>query len=951
MTKLLGSRVLTPLVIAALLVLPALAFAQEATLSGTITDSTGGVLPGVTVTALHEATGNTFVAVADDRGAFRLPVRTGVFRVTVELSGFATATRTVELLLGQTVVLNLQLAPSTVQESVTVTGEAPLVDVTSSTVSGNIDPRQMQELPVNGRNWQDLSLLAPGSRANSAGESPVPRDTGAYQINMDGQQITNNVAGSAFGNPRYSRDSIAEFEFVANRFDATQGRSSGVQLNAISKSGTNTPSGSFSGYFRSDRFNAADSVAHRVLPYSDQQVSTTFGGPIRKDRVHFFLNYEYEREPQTFIYTTPYPRFNFDQTGTRVEHKAGARFDFQFSPKMRFALRGNKWTHALPYDPRYTGGGDKTPSSAVSLDRGMDQLFSTLTNVIGTRAVNEVKLGYAGFNWNEKSYVNWPNHPAGFGVGAPSIQMRGLTIGETHNQTPQKIGQELYSVRDDYTVSYNAGGRHDMKVGGEFLNDATWMFVCNRCNGLLDAQGGPIPANIESLFPNLMDVSTWNIASLSSISRKYVVGVGSWRQNPPRKVYGGWVQDDWSIRKRLTLNLGVRYDLETGVFAEKIEFLPFLQANRPSDTNNFGPRVGFAYSVNDRTVIRGGAGKYFGEISGQPSFWTKRYTEQIHPEILYDGRPDFAVNPFNGPYPTYAQALATTCSVSRTPTCVRREIPSQLAASDLQIAYSYQGSVGVQRQIARTASVEADYVTTRARAELYQRPNINLTYNPATGVNYPFTDISRRPYPDFGLVNQFRSDGWSNYHALQAAVTRRMSNGWQASATYLLAMLKDAQSSPAPFAVAPDLGGEYSLAASDQRHRAVFNGIWQLPHAFQLSGLYFFGSGERMSTSYGGDLRATGATGGRLRPDGTVMPRNALVGDPIHRVDMRIQRKFALAPHAAFDGILEVFNVFNHANYGSYVTAESNARYGTPSSNTNVAYQPRMVQLGFRATF
>jgi hypothetical protein len=104
-------------------------------------------------------------------------------------------------------------------------------------------------------------------------------------------------------------------------------------------------------------------------------------------------------------------------------------------------------------------------------------------------------------------------------------------------------------------------------------------------------------------------------------------------------------------------------------------------------------------------------------------------------------------------------------------------------------------------------------------------------------------------------------------------------------------------------------------------------------------------------TNYGGDLRATGATLGRLRPDGTVMPRNSLVGHPVHRVDVRIQRRFALARHASVDGILEVFNLFDHANYGSYITAESNARYGTPSSNTNVAYQPRMMQLGFRATF
>src|SRR5258706_8107369 len=212
------------LIVTLLLLLPSVAFAQEATISGTVTDSTGGVLPGVTVTAVHEATGNTFVAVTDGRGIFRLPVRTGAMRLTAELAGFTTVARTIELLLGQTAVVNLQMSPSTISESVTVTGEAPLIDVSSSTASGTIDPRQMQELPVNGRNWQDLSLLAPGSRANAAGESPIPRDTGAYQINMDGQQITNNVAGSAFGNPRYSRDAIAEFEFVANRFDATQGR-------------------------------------------------------------------------------------------------------------------------------------------------------------------------------------------------------------------------------------------------------------------------------------------------------------------------------------------------------------------------------------------------------------------------------------------------------------------------------------------------------------------------------------------------------------------------------------------------------------------------------------------------------------------------------------------------------------------------------------------------------
>jgi len=953
MTITLGSRILRQLIlILAFVVVPVVGSAQEATLSGTITDSTGGVLPGVTVTALHEATGNTFVAVTDDRGAFRLPVRTGIYTLTAELAGFTTVSRSgLELLVGQQAVVSLQMAPSTVQESVTVTGEAPLLEVTQSRIGGNIDPRQMQELPVNGRNWQDLAMLVPGSRANAGGDSPLPRDTGAYQINMDGQQITDNVAGSGFGNPRFSRDAIAEFQLITNRFDATQGRSNGVQVNAISKSGTNTPSGSFSGYFRDQKLNAADFVAHRVLPYSDQQVSTTYGGPIRKDRLHFFLNYEYEREPQTFIYTTPYPSFNFDQTGTRREYKAGLRVDSQFSPKMRLAVRGNLWQHHLPYDPRYTGGGDKTPSSAVALDRHMDELLATLTNVVTNRIVNEVKLGFARYDWHEYSYVKWAGHPAGLGVGAPSIGLRGLTIGETHNQTPQIIAQDTYSGRDDFVTSFNKGGRQDVKLGGEYMFDMTSMYVCNRCNGNLDVQGGPIPANIESLFPNLMDAGTWNLAPLSPITRSYTLGVGTFHEDAPRKVYAAWAQDDWAMTRHLTLNLGLRYDLETGIWAEWIALPPFLKAGRPSDTNNFGPRVGFAYQVTDRTVIRGGVGKYFGEVSGQPAFWLIRYTHQIFPQILNDGRPDFAANPFNGQTPTYEQAKAQTCAVTPGPNCVRQAIPSQLAAPDLQFPSSLQSSIGFQRQLASTTALEADYVFTGGRHELFTRPNANLSYNPATGVNYPYTDVSHLPYPDFGLVNQFRSDGWSNYNGLSVGLTKRMSNRWQGSATYLLSALRDAISSPAPFRVAPDLGGEYSLAATDQRHRVVLNGIWQAGHGFQLSGLYFYGSGMRYDTSYGGDLRNTGASGGRLRPDGTIVPRNNLVGAPLHRVDLRIVRKFPLTGHVNADGILEVFNLFNHANYGSYVTQESARNYGQPTGNTNVAYLPRMVQLGFRFTF
>jgi hypothetical protein len=275
------------------------------------------------------------------------------------------------------------------------------------------------------------------------------------------------------------------------------------------------------------------------------------------------------------------------------------------------------------------------------------------------------------------------------------------------------------------------------------------------------------------------------------------------------------------------------------------------------------------------------------------------------------------------------------------------------------ITYSHQASVGVQRQIGSTTSVQADYTYSGGRHEYYNT-NMNLTYDPATGVNYRFSDVTRRAYPAYGLLGIERYARRSNNHGLETAVTKRFSHRWQASGTYTLSGYWDAEANPitygqqlVPFAVAPDLGGEYGLAVGDQRHRAVFSGIWDAGYGFQLSGLYFFGSGARLSNSWGGDLRDTGDPqySGRLRADGTIVPRDSFVGKPVHRVDMRIQRRLRLGGRAGVDGILEVFNLFNHANYGSYTTTQSNARYGQPTQNSNVAYQPRTMQLGFRATF
>ena len=974
------------LLVCAVLLLPVSALAQEATFVGAITDSTGAVLPGVTIVAVNDASGNTFTGVTDERGQFRLPVRVGNYRITAELSGFTTVMRTAQILVGQTTVVDAQMSPSTVQETVTVTGEAPLIDTSTSTIGANIDPRQVQELPINGRNWMDLTLLAPGARRNEGGGMAQFRQ-GYSQTNVDGQQITINYHSQTDSEqPGFSRDAIAEFEVIANRFDATQGRSQGVIVNAITKSGTNIFAGTFGGYFRDDRFNAEDFITQRVLPYSNQQVSTTFGGPIRRDRIHFFGAYEYEREPKTYTYTSPYPSFNIDQEFPTRVHKVLGRVDAQFTPQMRLSARVSYFHNLF-----YAGGGATShPSAGGTRQRSTPQYNGTFTQVLSNRSVNEIHAGATSYERQDAPAVRWkggqfPYRPVLNG-NAPVIQLRGYTIGANS----LNIFQYTQTVRDDYTTAYDWGGRHDVKFGGEYFRFKVDFGWCNRCMGEIDARLGPPPANLESLFPVWNDASTWNLQPLSRLTSQvfYAVSDTEHHYNVLRNVFAGWLQDDWKVANNLTFNLGVRYDWDNNAHAEKLKLMPFLPGNLPHDNNNVAPRIGVNIRLSDRTVLRGGYGLFF---AFSPNDGVQQSYSMVHRfeyQIPNDGRPDFVPNWFGngpsgegewgGPRPSWGASLALACDVNFVSGCVRRALIQEISYPGRRTPYSHQASAGIQRQIGTTMSFEANYVHTAGRLEETVH-NANLTYNPATAANYPFSDISHRPFPEWGAVLLEFLEGKSDYNAMDLTLTKRFSNRWQGTATYTLGYFKDGlpvrpQWYRGPdgvmtrrdvgFPLASDLGGEYGYAGSnvgggfgqagDQRHRAVLNGVWDVGRGVQVSGIYFYGSGERFATNTGVDRRNEGVNAAselRLRADGTILPRAGILGEPIHRVDMRLQKRQKLAGRMTVDGLFEVYNLFNHANYGSYTTNESNAKYGQPSYNGNVAYQPRMLQLGFRLAF
>jgi hypothetical protein len=481
-------------------------------------------------------------------------------------------------------------------------------------------------------------------------------------------------------------------------------------------------------------------------------------------------------------------------------------------------------------------------------------------------------------------------------------------------------------------------------------------------------QGGPVPANIATLIPNLLDPNTWDLGALSGVTRSMRLSVGTFTVYPRRHEWAGWAQDDWTIAQRLTLNLGLRYDLGYGNM-QQIRYEPFITKDTPTDTNNVSPRLGFAYRVNDKTVVRGGAGKYYAAENENTVFWSLLTAGIINIQRFNDGRPNFAADPFNGPIPTYQQAL-TMFNAGQL-----RRSARNLFDPNLRTSYSWQGSLGLQRQIGNVQAVTADWVYTGNRA-LEISTDVNLAYNLATGAPYAFSDTAHRVVPGFDSVVEDLAAGKDRFQGLNFSWNKRMSNHWQAAATYSLnyqwnwqhieptrgcqyLWTFSAAGQPqcnAAITLQPALGDEW-YRAGDQVKRATFNGIWEAPAGIQLSGLYFYGDNGKSTPSAGVDPLSISSgipgqgTGGRLRTDGSLVPRNSFDRPSLHRVDMRLQREFRLAAHASFTGIFEVFNVFNRENFNSFVINERSPLFRSAQTDKNVAYQSRVMQLGFRLSF
>jgi Carboxypeptidase regulatory-like domain len=957
------------------------ALAQEASIVGMVVDESKAVLPGVTVTATDVLKGTQAVAVTDERGNYRFVQLTpGTYRVQAELAGFANVVvEKIQLLVGQTATVPIVLKIAALAETLTVTGESPLVDVTSTQVAGNVNPTAMQEVPLLGRNWLELAKMVPGMTANVMTTYAPGTSADNWAMNLDGQQVSNKTS-QGLGQPKFSRDAIAEYQIVTNLYDITQGRSEGVQLQAISKSGTNQTSGSAYGFFRDTQFDSADNVSHTVLPYQDQQYGGTIGGPIIQNKLHYFFSIEPERTPATIYQPVSALGESFSLSDNQTSLAMLLRVDGQLTKNDRLSIRA---TYSHSDNPNEITSGFP-PSQGSTATQGSINALATWSKVLGNSAVQEIKVGlnqYT-FSYISNGQTTFPN-----GSLIPEYDFPGLTVGPVY-WMPQWHSQNYASARYDLTAHK---GTHDLKMGGEFLDARMWDNYYDLARGQMTFNS--LPSNLGSLIPasDSLNPAAWNLSSLNADAQKFTITIPrtnfTWVTPDPEFAF--WIGDNWKVTNNLTITYGVRYDnfwdqasppgitpntimvnqnVVSGLNVPGMTPGDFGYKLGTHDNLDFGPRAGFAYNVggSNDLVIRGGTGLYYTVLEKQYTktqiLSSNAYTAQFNNN---GSNPNFVENPTGG-INTFAQASLLGLPQSGT-----------IVASNLRSPMTWQSSLGFSKQINANSQISSDFIARETYRE--EEPiEPNLFYNPTTGYNVnPSAGV---PNPAWGAFTYVEDSGRGDYFALQNSYTQRVWRRLQGGASYTL-MFEDNDTNFNARANNPFnyLNGEWGPALSFQRNTVRGWLTYDLPWAFAISASYSYGSGNPFadtisSNPFGGSVsnRLNLATGGgptnaitipaailsqwngpAVIASGATIPRDALMGTSYNRTDLRLTKTIKLQGAVRAQLYLEIFNIFNNANYTAFNTTLSatapatTAAFGRPTADDI----PREGQLGFRFTF
>ena len=948
-----------------------------ASLNGTVVDPSGASVPAAKVTVTNPATGFTRVTETSDVGIYNfggLPV--GSYDLSIDAKGFKATRRTaIPLQVGSAVTLDVKLEVGTAQETVSVAADVPVVETTRTSAASNVTEKAVANLPVNGRNFIDFTLLTPGVvRDNrNQGDIAFAGQRGTWNtLLVDGADSNNLFFGQATGRTgfrpyAFSEDAVQEFQVNTVGYPAEMGRAGGGAINVVTRSGSNQFHGSAFEFYRDKGMNANTFVNNRSGAkkgaYHFNQFGGTFGGPVKKDKLFFFVSYDGQRNTSNQIivpniqptgaalaalskYLAPYP------LGLNNNLFLG-KADWNVSQNGRFSVRYNM--------SRYTGTNFESNSQTSAQEHtgnnqvNTDNLAAVYTRVIGTRLVWDLRFNYVG-----------DKEPGLANATGPEVAItNGITFGK-NNFSPRYTN--AYTYQPITTFSYQKGS-HAIKFGA----DLNWERVENFFPGFF--AGGYTFANYDAF-----------LAGTPSLYRQGFAAAGSTQppiSHPNVNESAFFVQDNWRATQKLTVNLGLRYDYfgynqPTTLNNNPALLAANLKTNRiPTDKTNLGPRIGLAYKPfnDEKTVVRASYGLFYGRTPGL----------LLSTAILQNGI-DVLTYSVTSNFPTYPSIL--TAPPANGPTADIYVTDPNYKTPRLQ-QWNFQVERALGGNFALTVGylgVHGTHLTRSRDLNLYPSELTAGTLSNGSSIQYfrhPGNFGSPlRPNPAFGRITDFESGGSSMYNGAFLQLTKRFSRNFQMLSTYTWSKVIDT----APDATAVVPGSDDSKLVQDTllpnldrgpgvndiRHRFTFSAVWDLDYArsmsnaaaravfsgWNLSGIAQVQSGRALSVTASGDPGNDTNTANDRAP---LIGRGTLSGPGLAALDLRITRDIPLyKERARLRLIVESFNLTNRANFQNIQTNlytfsrgvfTPTTNYLVPQTNQPEGIGARAFQLAAKVTF
>jgi carboxypeptidase family protein len=989
---------------------PAAVFAQsQATtgvIEGTVSDESGASVPGATVTLHNVATNFERTVQTDTDGRFRgLLLPLGPYKVTVAMSGFGTHVREgLVLQVGQSINLPVTLKVSALQEQVVVSGEAPVIETTRAEGADRINEAAIAGLPNNGRNFLDFTLLTPGVsivQGPDGAELTVNGQKGIQNnISVDGADFNNPFFGEQRGGQRpaftFNMDAVKEIVVVAEGANAEFGRSNGGFVNVVTKSGTNDIHGTAHLYFKDEGLSSApkraDGTSAEKFDFSQFQTGFTLGGPLKKDKVFYFMALDYQDgtstkqtdpsriEPRVVDY---FASLGSPNENGPVERSNDARvflgkLDWQASAKHLLTVRYN-YTWSEQKNGTFDVDSWGTSANATEQDNS-HAVTGTAISSLSSGMLNEFR-----FQWAKESRPRPYDGPDITGQSRP-LPDTAFDFGSAY-----RFGMPFFIPVDyfDERVQFNDNlsiikGSHAMKFGVEFnrvhsnqtfrgFQNGRYIFGSTdgflnyaqnpryvECSDGSSSQSGACPAGTSITGPLLLFLQQFGVNGLSAEE--------AGTQDIPQTEIAIFAQDKWQPNPSLTVHYGLRWEMQKQADvitpASEVFFAPFIgqtvtnefgsfafpsNGEIISDYKMFQPRVGIAWdpSADGKTVVRLNGGLFYGRIPGL-SIASTRSTNGSRAANAFRASffNDFGITP-----PTYPNLL---------PPEAGQGTPDHPAVfvfdEDFQNPRTWSASAGVEREVAPSLALLVQY--NYAKGEHITRfieGNDSAFGCPwGTGLGADGANGIACGTSGGGGLTVVQSSAKSQYHGLTLGVTRRWTKNFSLQANYTMSWDKsDDDNERDPFTYRyirfDDLDAEYGYSDRDQRHR--FNGfmLWEGPARVNVNVRYSYRSAQPQSLAADGSVSQApfGPTSDRIRADGTIVERNIGRKDNVFSsLDLRLSREFRAGSMVRLEPIVEVFNLFNSKNLLAPQT--TNLVFNFDGTIRSGLGDPRQAQLGLR---